>query len=206
MLLDLKEQKIAQRIIKQGLDDAAKSLEFFTMSETRQEFDEEFAIVDATSVGVLPYKGKVVYLLTTQLEGELNGVAYLLFSEEEVNALMDIRYSNHSFDEVKYQRKRDGLILEIDNIITASVMSQFANYFNYNTYGGTPKLDIVSYDELLKVVEEGRSNSEFALEFKAKLVSEGVNINANFVWFVDQNFINGIKKVSESASAHAEVA
>jgi len=200
MLLNTEEKRTAQKIIRQGLDEAAKSLEFFTMSETRQEFDEQFAIVDSNRVEVLPYKDKVIYLLTTQLEGELKGVAYLLFTEEEVNGLMNIRYSKHTFDEIKYRRKRDGLILEIDNIITASVVSQFANHFNYHTYGGIPKLDVVAYDELLLVLENGRSNNEFALEFKAKLLSEGVNIKANFVWFVDASFIRGIRRANASSS------
>lgn len=204
MLLNIDEQKTAQRIIKMGLEEAARSLEFFTMSETRQEFDEQFAVVDSSLVEVLPYKDRVVYLLTTQLEGELKGLAYLLFTNEEVNRLMNIRYSKHTFDEAKYQRKREGLILEIDNIITASVVSQFANHFSYNTYGGIPKLKVVSYEDLLKEIEIGRSTNEFALQFKARLVSEGVNINANFVWFVDANFVHGIRKANALSSAQAE--
>lgn len=204
MNLNTDEQKVAHTIIKLGLNEAAKSMEFFTMSATRQELDESFAVVDANSVKVLPYKDKVIYLLTTQLEGDLNGVAYLLFTEQEVEALGQIRYPNHTYDEAKYKRKVEGLILEIDNIITASVVSQFANHFDYNTYGGTPKLDVVSYADLLKVIDQARNNNEFALEFKARLVSEGVNICANFLWFVDSSFIDGIKKVSSSEAFRTE--
>lgn len=204
MLLNKNEQEIAQKIIKLGLEEAAKSLEFFTMSETRQELDEAFAILDLASKGILPYKDKIIYLLSTKLEGELNGIAYLLFTKEEVDALMNIRYPKLSTEDEKYERKRDGLILEIDNIITASVVSQFANHFDYNTYGGTPKLDIVSYQQLLQLIEKGTTDSQFVLEFKAKLVSEGVNINANFVWFLDESFIKGIRKV-DASTLNAEV-
>jgi chemotaxis protein CheY-P-specific phosphatase CheC len=196
MQLNTNERKIAQIIIKLGLDEAAKSLQFFTMAETRQELDGELSTTGSVSSAILARKTQPIFLLTTKLEGELRGIAYLLFTQEEVDALMRIRYADQLWDQAKFQRKRDGLILEIDNIITASVMSQFANHFGYNTYGGTPRLDIISNQQLAETIEQGIRNNEFTLEFNAKLVSEGVNINANFVWFLDKSFIEGIKKCS----------
>ncbi|XOV93416.1 MAG: hypothetical protein ACFHWX_01645 [Bacteroidota bacterium] len=200
MLIEVNEQKVAQQIIRQGLDDAAKSMEFFTMSETRQEFDENFVIGKTGPLNLMSYENKIIYLLTTGLEGELNGKAFLILTEEEVNALMKIRYDSKKTYSQTYEARRDGLILEIDNIITASVMSQFANHFDYNTYGGTPNLDILTYRGLVDSFETERTNNEFTLEFKARLVSEGVNINANFVWFVDEKFINGIKKATYNSA------
>jgi hypothetical protein len=83
----------------------------------------------------------------------------------------------------------------VDNLITASVITQFANYFDYKTYGGVPQLDIVSYTELQEIINIGIADNDCVVEFKAQLVSEGVNVNAEFIWLVDDKFFKGVLSV-----------
>lgn len=190
------EIKKAREVIKQGLLASAKSLEYFIKTETKLELGEDFFISKVFTGDFLSKEEDVIYLLTTELVGDLKGVSFLLFSENEVKSIMNSRYANKDFDEAKYKKKQDALLLEIDNIITAGVMSEFANAFSYRTYGGVPKLDIVSYDKALALMKEGTEKNEFILRFNAGLVSEKANVKAAFIWSVDGAFVEGVKKLS----------
>lgn len=190
------ELKRAKNIVTSGLAEATKSLGFLVKSETRLELGDEFSISETFPTEFLSKKGGIIFLLHTKLLGDLKGVSYLLFSEDEVHSIMKATYPNKQFDEEKYKRKLESLILEIDNIITAGVMSQFANSFNYRTYGGVPALEIVNYDNAIEIIKKESEENEFLIKFNAQLIAERSNIQADFVWFVDEAFVKGVKKIN----------
>jgi chemotaxis protein CheY-P-specific phosphatase CheC len=196
MILNEKQLKTAHKIVKLGLQEATKSLEFFTKSKTRLDLANDFSISKTSDKIDIPQKkDDKIYLLTSTIMGDLAGIAYLLFSEKEVKTIMKSNYPNKEFDKEKYAKKSKSLILEVDNVITASVVTQFANYFDYKTYGGVPQLDIVSYTELQEIIKKGIADNDYVLDFKAQLVSESANVNAEFIWFVDDKFIEGVLSV-----------
>lgn len=190
---ELKE--VAYKVIRQGLDDAAKSLEFFTKTETNLELDEDFKFNGLSALDLAVADTDQVYVLTTTLEGEMNGVAYLLVTKNEVEALMKAYYPGKEFDEAKYEKKSNNLLLEMDNIITASVVTQLANHFKYKTYGGVPQLQIISKAALEELISSKKGEHDFVIDFKAKFVAQGVDVKADFIWFVDETFVEGVKNI-----------
>jgi len=189
------ELKKAKEIIRSGLSKAAKSFGAFLKTEIRLDLGDDFTISENVLKINMDTKSDDIYLLTSELLGELKGASYLIFSKNEVKSIMTSIYPNKNFAEEKYNKKSKSLILETDNIITAGLISQFANVFDYRTYGGVPHLDIVDHKEAERIIFEGTNKNEFLLGFKAILSSDGGDINADFIWSVDKAFVEGVKKV-----------
>jgi len=194
-LLTEKEFKVAHSIIEKGLKNAATSLSHFTKSSTHFELNKPVTVSEKFSEDYVSEKGEELYLLTSELMGELSGVSYLIFSLEEVKVIMKAIYPNKDFDDEKYKKRAKNLTLELDNIITAGVVSEFSNAFGYMTYGGVPKLDIVTREEAIGLIKDGFRSEHYILDFKAQLMSEEMDFNADFIWSVNTAFIDGVKKI-----------
>jgi chemotaxis protein CheY-P-specific phosphatase CheC len=191
------EMEKAKDIITFGLLDSAKSLEVFIKLEIKLDLGDDFSISENSSNMNITDKGDEVYLLTSELIGEIKGTSYLILSKEEVKSIMASIYPNNEFTEKKYKKKANALILETDNIITAGVMNNLANIFNYRTYGGVPQLNIVNHNEALRIISGGTKKDDYVF-FKAILSSKMGNIKADFIWLLDKAFVEGVKTVSKS--------
>lgn len=191
------EMEKAKDIITFGLLDSAKSLEVFIKLEIKLDLGDDFSISENSSNMNITDKGDEIYLLTSELIGEIKGTSYLIFSKEEVKSIMASIYPNKEFTEEKYKKKANALILETDNIITAGVMNNLANIFNYRTYGGVPQLNIVNHNEALRIISGGTKKDDYVF-FKAILSSKMGNIKADFIWLLDKAFVEGVKTVSKS--------
>ncbi len=191
------EMEKAKDIITFGLLDSARSLEVFIKLEIKLDLGDDFSISENSSNMNITDKGDEIYLLTSELIGEIKGTSYLIFSKEEVKSIMASIYPNKEFTEEKYKKKANALILETDNIITAGVMSNLANVFNFRTYGGVPQLNIVNHNEAIRIISEGTKKDDYVF-FKAILSSKMGNIKADFIWLLDKAFVDGVKTVSKN--------
>jgi chemotaxis protein CheY-P-specific phosphatase CheC len=191
------EMEKAKDIITFGLLDSARLLEVFIKLEIKLDLGDDFSISENSSNMNITDKGDEIYLLTSELIGEIKGTSYLIFSKEEVKSIMASIYPNKEFTEEKYKKKANALILETDNIITAGVMSNLANVFNFRTYGGVPQLNIVNHNEAIRIISEGTKKDDYVF-FKAILSSKMGNIKADFIWLLDKAFVDGVKTVSKN--------
>ena len=191
------EMEKAKDIITFGLLDSARLLEVFIKLEIKLDLGDDFSISENSSNMNITDKGDEIYLLTSELIGEIKGTSYLIFSKEEVKSIMASIYPNKEFTEEKYKKKANALILETDNIITAGVMNNLANIFNYRTYGGVPQLNSVNHNEAVRIILEGTKKDDYVF-FKAILSSKMGNIKADFIWLLDKAFVEGVKTVSKS--------
>jgi len=70
-------------------------------------------------------KGENINLLLTEIIGELNGICCLLFTEDEANKLRHAALPPEIInDSALMTEMRDGILLEVDNIISAAVITQ----------------------------------------------------------------------------------
>ena len=95
----------------------------------------------------------------------------------------------------------DALLLEMDNIIAASVITQFSNIFKFKVHGGVPGIKRIKVSELTPTVKNMSKNPSYLLYFKSNFNTYSMNINPEFVWLLDDNFINGVKKIASDQSA-----
>ena len=133
MMKDLTPQEIdvARKIISAGLVKSAESLSFF-MNETisLKDFDAEKNL-DNPPLELGKKDESNIHLLTTKVIGEMKGICCLIFSEEEANHLRKAALPQEILDSPEMMEEMsDGIMLEVDNIISASVITQFSNLLN----------------------------------------------------------------------------
>lgn len=192
-----KEMQAARNIISAGLVKAAESLSFF-MNETitLNEFDQE----ESLSVNAIEIEKKNqsnIHLMITKVIGELNGVCCLIFSEEEADQLRNTALPPEVLNSPEMMAEMsDGIMLEVDNIISASVITQFSNLLKVKIYGGVPALRKVDSTELEKYLQEEINNQMYLVSFKTKFKSSHVSFAPEFIWLFDNTFVESIKNYS----------
>ncbi len=195
--MDVKESKLANEIVSLGLKKAAESMAFFTKEEVkieasevkREPIDHIYEIVDFNSADLH-------YVLSTEIKGELAGVCYLIFSEEEVQRILEVVLPEGvRSDSEKLRVMGDAVLLEMDNIIVASVITQFSNSFSFKMYGDVPQLEKSSGEDLKKKLTAEKHRGEYFIYFKSKMHTEKLDISPDFLWVLEDNFIKGVQKV-----------
>lgn len=198
--MDINEQKTANEIVNLGLKKAAESMAFFTKESVRIEAED----VKRESISKIDEifacrTDELQFVLTTEIKGELSGICYLIFSEAEVERILGVALpeSIRSVPE-KLQVMGDAILLEMDNIIVASVVTQFSNSFNYKMYGDVPRLSKATCDELKKLMKEENTGKEHFIYFKSEMHTEKLDISPDFVWMLDDKFMDGVKDIAQN--------
>ncbi len=196
MMKDLtpNEIDVAKRIISAGLVKSAESLSFF-MNETitLKDFDAEKHL-DNPPLELGKKDENNIHLLTTKVIGEMKGICCLIFSEEEADHLRKAALPQEILDSPEMMEEMsDGIMLEVDNIISASVITQFSNLLKVKIHGGVPNLKKVTSKEMEEFIS-GEVNQElYLISFKTSFESAKVQFNPEFVWLFDNTFIESIK-------------
>lgn len=193
--LTTQEFEVARKIISLGLVKAAESLSFF-MNETITLTD----FVDEKTLNTPPLElskkdESNIHLLTTKVIGEMKGVCCLIFSEEEADHLRSAALPPEILESPEMMAEMsDGIMLEVDNIISASVITQFSNLLKVKIHGGVPDLKKVNYDEMQDFIANEISNELYLISFKTTFESSKAKFNPEFVWLFDTAFIDFIKR------------
>jgi chemotaxis protein CheY-P-specific phosphatase CheC len=197
--LSEKEEAVAKQIISAGLVKAAESLTFF-MNETitLKDFEED-KLIDQPPLNLGKKEEQNILFLTTKVIGELKGVCCLIFSEEEANHLRQAALPPEILNSPEMMAEMsDGIMLEVDNIISASVITQFSNLLKVKIHGGVPNLKRVNYQEMETIIQEDINKELYLISFKTSFESSKVAFNPEFVWLFDHAFIESIKNYSKN--------
>lgn len=189
------ETDVAKEIINIGLGKAADSLSFFSQQKVIIRSSELSLKSAAETTKVSAKEGDKIHVLTTEIIGELTGVCYLIFNEKEVDKLLKISLPPAMLeDEEQKLLMSDAILKEADNIISASVITQFSDLLKFKIHGSVPEMDIMSEDKILDFLLSRAGNSEYFLQINAQFHTEEVDFSPEFIWFLDSAFIDGIKK------------
>jgi len=194
------EKDIANEIVNIGLSKAADSMSFFTKEKVLIQ-GHHVQKIDANEIDNLPAcsSNELLYILTTEIIGELEGVCYLIFTEEETEKLLEISLPESvKQDPDKVKMMGNAIMLEMDNIIVASVVTQFSNFFKYKMYGGVPRLNTENCDGLKKMIKTENADKNEYLYFKSRFHNSKLDISPDFVWILDDKFHEGVKTVAEN--------
>jgi chemotaxis protein CheY-P-specific phosphatase CheC len=199
--LNPKELNAARSIINIGLSRAATSLSFFMKEEIRiNGLDLRFNKFENQSDFTCKF-GNNIHFLVTEVIGELKGTCCLIFSEEEADHLrtaalpQDIRENVQMMAEMS-----DAIMLEVDNIISASVITEFSNLLGHKIYGGVPNLKKFTVNEMEEFVKQNYEKEMYIINFKSHFVSSKLDFKPDFVWLFDDSFLNSVKEFSASQS------
>ena len=197
--LTKKEEDVAKEIISAGLVKAAESLTFF-MNETitLKDFEED-KLIEQPPLELGKKEEASILLLTTKVIGDLKGVCCLIFSEEEADHLRQAALPPEILESPEMMAEMsDGIMLEVDNIISASVITQFSNLLKVKIHGGVTDLKRVNYKEMESIIQEDINNELYLISFKTSFESAKVAFNPEFVWLFDNAFIESIKEYAKN--------
>jgi chemotaxis protein CheY-P-specific phosphatase CheC len=190
------ELDITKEIINISLSKAADSLSFFIKEKVLIKIQD--IKVNAESLAPISKKGNIEksYLLTTNIKGDILGKAYLVFNEKEVEKLVDNNLPESiKIDPVAKASMTDAILLEIDNIITAAVITQFANILQCKLYGDVPHLDILSQDDLNPFLNNSNTDHFNVIYFNSHFITKHLDINPEFIWLLEDKFFAEVKNI-----------
>jgi hypothetical protein len=172
---------IIKESIQKGLERSCESLEFFLKEKatlemltfTNQRIEKTLIPSDFLQKEII---------LHSDIIGQLSGKSYFMLDQAEADLLFR---KNFAVQEGKAPDKAmfDGFLLELDNIITASVVTEFANKLRVKVYGGVPHIFYMSTaDKAPLTLPEP---PPYFINFSCRYKMEGVEFSPVFFWVID---------------------
>jgi len=191
-LLNSEELKITKELIDLSLRGAAKA--FTSIARGRIEISSSWGGVDRFIERGHEDLGEVI-VLVTEVKGEIEGVCFLLFLKDEVENFLDASLPAEIAEEPhKRLMMGDAFLMETDNIISASVITHFANILQKKMYGDVPALERVDYTGLEDYIMKFKEKDDHLLLFKTKFQADHINMNPEFIWLMKKEFVNAIRE------------
>lgn len=146
-------------------------------------------------------KAKNPSILITDIIGEAKGKSYLVFSEKDAQAVPDMLIqkmksleSNPDFAEI--------ILKEVDNMVSAAVITEFSNQLHLKIYGDVPKIIFPEDADREWLQNEIEDNEHmFAIISSANFAFENnLKICPYFIWILDKEFYSVLnhKKLSHA--------
>lgn len=124
-------------------------------------------------------------LITTEIFGEVSGKNYLLLSTKEVEMLTSNIPGRSDL--------KEEFIKELDNILSAAVITKLSNALNKRMYGNVPQLIGIVTSHVEDLI-----NDDFSEEMEEAFISSiyftfenDAEIKPLFVWVLDKSTIEG---------------
>lgn len=195
------EKDVAREVINIALSKSADSLSFFVKGKVLIG-PVEFDVLEM--INPVSFRKQLTeekhYVLSTELKGELEGECFLVFSATEVEQLLKIMMPDILEKEEAFRKEvEQGFLLELDNIVSASVITQISNILKYEFYGDVPKMDILNPEQVYDFVYSKHAD-KYVLCFKTRFMTKNISLNPSFIWVIDEGFLAGIRKLTEEGT------
>jgi len=192
--LTKQEFNLAKDIIDQGLNKAAESLSFF-MKESITLKDIDFNISDDQNFPYTQSLPEDLHVLTTELRGDLKGKCFLVFTNTEKDELCRVALPSEIFNNSdKLKTMQEPLLLEVDNIISASVITKIANSLNIKIYGDVPGLSIMGSEVFREYFIQQTKPDKLIMGLKTEFISSKSHFHPEFLWILEPEFLNCVKR------------
>ncbi len=198
MIADLNdsEMKVATKLIFDGLSMAKASMEQILQSPISiEQIDYVNAELDINRFGG---PDQDVHLIKTELMGELKGTSHLIFSQKEVSKLYESCLPKNVVEDDSNESMimKLGFLTEIDNMVSAAVITEFSNSLDLEIYGNVPSLKVLKVTELNDFIVKDSKEFESIIHFKAVFHGKELDICPDFIWVFHNKFVDKIKDLA----------
>lgn len=116
--------------------------------------------------------GEELFVVQSDIKGELEGKTLLLFSKVQADKFLSKTLETIGDYEGSEAALKKSLLLEISNIITGSIITQFANIFNIDIYSSVPKIPEHDLPKTIdQITKELSSFQPIVFTIKAKFLN-----------------------------------
>ena len=189
------EMEVATKLIFDGLTMAKSTMEQVLQSPITLEQVDYGAAEDFPDL--FAKNCDHIHLIKTELKGEMKGISHLIFSEEEVSKVYKACLPENilASDSPESEMMKMGFLTEIDNMVAAAVITEFANFLDVEIYGNVPELKIMSSSEVDEYIHKDSEDFDSIIHFKANFQSEELEISPDFIWIFQNEFMDKIRNV-----------
>ena len=184
-----REERLVQ-IMSAGFERAARSFSGLVNKKVKVTKCNSVMIQGADSKNAFAEESGHLYVLVTQIIGDVSGKSFLIFNQdesEEIFKAMNLRRTNEALNEA--------FLLEIDNIISASVIAELADALTLEVYGDVPALVRLSAQDLRAyVTREVGDGSQSSIIFcnTSFQFDERDSIHPQFIWSLSNRIFEAI--------------
>ncbi|HEY9048800.1 MAG TPA: hypothetical protein VIN08_23010, partial [Ohtaekwangia sp.] len=154
---------------------------------------EEFHVVEEDEVKNLHcfIENKSSVLITTEIIGDVFGKSYLLMTDQEFDAISGGTFGNGS----AVNDIREEFIKELDNILSASVITKLANDLRLKIYGNVPIMIRPFSCDMKSVIADDFAEDASGVYITAIRFSLAANpdLKPCFVWVMHQDLFSMIE-------------
>jgi len=176
---------IHNMLIQNGLERSCESLGFFLKQKIHLE---QICFPQSGALNVNDLKSSVNekdIVLYSQIIGEIKGACYFLLNREEADLILSKSFPGMDLADAKNKTITDAFLLELDNIITASVVTEFSNKLKIKLFGGVPQIHFKGAEhDPMPVLSGG-----YAIDFNCSYKLDDYNFSPRFIWFFEKKFI-----------------
>ncbi|BDD01854.1 SpoIIE family protein phosphatase [Persicobacter psychrovividus] len=187
------EFDVAKEVINIGLAKAADAMSMFVADKIKlKDFNLSIERV-SPRMRVSKKQGEQVTVLTTAIKGQMQGVCFFILNQQEREQLL-LKTLPSSLNPESEEAKAMGkaFLMELDNIIAASVVTQFSNLLELQMHGYVPEHDVYTEDELNPALCERLGVNSHLMYFKVILHFEEADISPEFIWSLDAKFMDSV--------------
>lgn len=140
-----------------------------------------------------------MHILTTDVKGTLEGKSYLIFDATDTRRIFKIFApgkevaADGSLDELQ-----EGLLLELDNILSAAVITQLSNFLDLFIYGDVPGLRTMNRADALACFGKETGHFDVVFHIHARFKSYQNNLQPVFIWFFKSDFLLATRQLVEN--------
>ncbi len=189
------ELEVATKLIFDGLSMAKASMEQILQSPIAiRQIDYSDKNRKLPSVEL--QGNESLHVIKTNLIGDLKGTSHLIFSEKDVDSIYRacLPASVVDNDTPENQVMKMGFLTEIDNMVAAAVITEFANFLDLDIYGHVPSLQVMNAKDVEDYFVTESSEFDSIIHFKAIFQGTELDISPDFVWIFQNELVEKIKQ------------
>ncbi len=133
-----------------------------------------------------------LFILITDFMGEVLADSFLIFNSPNAQQTADTMFGKACGEQM-----RDAALLELDNILAASVATKFSDILNKDIKGDVPQLERKNFIQAQKFVTEKLNATDAHFSFTTIFKSENDKIEGHFICAFKDGFAETIKKIAE---------
>ncbi len=133
-----------------------------------------------------------LFILITDFMGEVLADSFLIFNPANAQQTADAMFGKSCVEQM-----RDAALLELDNILAASVATKFSDILEKDIKGDVPQLERKNYIQAQNFVSEKINSPNTHFSFTTIFKSKKMGIEALFVCAFKDGFAETIKEIFE---------
>jgi chemotaxis protein CheY-P-specific phosphatase CheC len=199
------ELDLIRELFSMGLASAADSLSMMTGCKIITQSLRIHGYQENSHVNFGLKSKRKVNIFTSYLKGDLAGVSFWTLGLRDSIRLSKLMLGsagkNRSREAV--MELREAVLLEMDNVITAAVVTRMANLLDKRLYGNVPGVEGVDRRKLQAFIQEKVEPIDPAVQILSKIRVVDHAINMEFHWYLPAEFIESLRKLHARSGAKA---